>query len=147
MAWSGRPPEDLGPPSRQSLVRSGAGRTRTAHHTARLGGRGRGQRLAVLLQPQVVEPAAALHIGDPYKAKCIGIHWEFMFARSRFQTGDMICQHRILARVGSLVEAGRLRTTLSEVLGPIDAANLREAHRRLESGTTIGKLALAGWGD
>ena len=108
--------------------------------------------LGELLAPQshvglIVEPAAAQHIGDPYKAKCIGIHWEFMFARARFQTGDMICQHRILARVGSLVEAGRLRTTLREVLGPIDAANLREAHRRLESGTTIGKLALAGWGD
>ena len=28
---------------------------------------------------------------------------------------------------------------------PINAANLREAHRRLESGTTVGKLVLAGW--
>ncbi|KAF1692329.1 zinc-binding alcohol dehydrogenase family protein [Pseudoxanthomonas koreensis] len=106
--------------------------------------------LGELLAPQghvglVVEPAGPLRIGDPYKAKCIGIHWEFMFARARFRTDDMICQHRILARVGSLVEAGQLRTTLTEVLGPIDAANLREAHLRLESGTTVGKLALAGW--
>lgn len=103
-----------------------------------------------LLAPQghvglIVEPAGPLRIGDPYKAKCIGIHWEFMFARPRFRTADMICHHRILNRVGSLVEAGELKTTLTEVLGPIDAANLREAHRRLESGTTIGKLALAGW--
>lgn len=103
-----------------------------------------------LLAPQghvglIVEPAGPLRIGDPYKAKCIGMHWEFMFARPRFRTADMICHHRILNRVGSLVEAGELKTTLTEVLGPIDAANLREAHRRLESGTTIGKLALAGW--
>ena len=103
-----------------------------------------------LLAPQghvglIVEPAGPLRIGDPYKAKCIGIHWEFMFARPRFRTADMICHHRILNRVGSLVEAGELKTTLTVVLGPIDAANLREAHRRLESGTTIGKLALAGW--
>ena len=103
-----------------------------------------------LLAPQghvglIVEPAGPLRIGDPYKAKCIGIHWEFMFARSRFRTADMICHHRILNRVGSLVEAGELKTTLTEVIGPIDAATLREAHRRLESGTTIGKLALAGW--
>ena len=106
--------------------------------------------LGDLLAPQghvglVVEPAGALRIGDPYKAKCIGIHWEFMFARPRFRTADMICHHRILNRVGSLVEAGELKTTLTEVIGPIDAATLREAHRRLESGTTIGKLALAGW--
>ena len=106
--------------------------------------------LGQLLAPQghvglIVEPAGPLRIGDPYKAKCIGIHWEFMFARPRFQTPDMICHHRILNRVGSLVEAGELRTTLTEVLGPIDAARLRLAHQRMESGTTIGKLALVGW--
>ncbi|UNK57970.1 zinc-binding alcohol dehydrogenase family protein [Pseudoxanthomonas daejeonensis] len=106
--------------------------------------------LGELLAPQghvglIVEPAGALRIGDPYKSKCIGIHWEFMFARPRFRTADMIRHHQILSRVGSLVEAGELRSTLTGVLGPINAANLREAHRRMESGGTIGKLALAGW--
>ncbi|MBO9715546.1 MAG: zinc-binding alcohol dehydrogenase family protein [Pseudoxanthomonas sp.] len=106
--------------------------------------------LGELLAPQghvglIVEPAGALRIGDPYKAKCIGVHWEFMFARPRFRTADMIRHHQILGRVGSLIEAGALRTTLTEVLGPINAANLREAHRRMEAGSTIGKLALAGW--
>jgi len=108
------------------------------------------QPLGELIAPQghlglIVEPAGELRIGDPYKAKCIGIHWEMMFARAHFRTPDMIEQHRILGRVGSLVDAGELRTTLTEVLGPINAANLREAHRRLESGKTIGKLALSGW--
>ena len=93
----------------------------------------------------IVEPSGLLKIGDPYKAKSVGIHWEMMFARARFRTPDMIEQHRILNRVSSLVDAGELRTTHAETLGPINAANLREAHRRLESGTTIGKLALAGW--
>jgi len=106
--------------------------------------------LGVLLAPQghvglIVEPAGALRIGDPYKAKCIGIHWEFMFARPRFRTADMGEQGRILERVATLVDAGELQGTLGETLGPINAANLREAHRRLESGTTIGKLVLAGW--
>ncbi|KLI99106.1 zinc-binding alcohol dehydrogenase family protein [Luteimonas sp. FCS-9] len=106
--------------------------------------------LGELLAPQghvglIVEPAGALKIGDPYKAKCIGIHWEFMFARPRFRTADMDAHGRILARVAELVDAGRLRGTLTETLSPIDPANLREAHRRLESGRTIGKLAVAGW--
>jgi NADPH2:quinone reductase len=106
--------------------------------------------LGELLAPQghvglIVEPAGALRIGDPYKAKCIGIHWEFMFARPRFHTPDMIRHHQILGRVGSLVEAGALQSTLSEVIGPVNAENLREAHRRMEAGSTIGKLALAGW--
>lgn len=93
----------------------------------------------------IVEPSGLLKIGDPYKAKSIGIHWEMMFARARFKTADMIEQHRLLNRVASLIDAGELRTTHSETVGSINAANLREVHRRLESGTTIGKLVLAGW--
>ncbi|MGE8231890.1 MAG: zinc-binding alcohol dehydrogenase family protein [Stenotrophomonas sp.] len=108
------------------------------------------QQLGELLAPQghvglIVEPAGALRIGDPYKAKCIGIHWEFMFARARFRTADMIEQHRILTRAASLIDAGELRTTLSERLGTINAEHLRQAHRQLEAGSTIGKLALEGW--
>ncbi|WP_407354321.1 zinc-binding alcohol dehydrogenase family protein [Luteimonas sp. R10] len=106
--------------------------------------------LGELLAPQghvglIVEPEDALKIGDPYKAKCIGIHWEMMFARALFRTLDMGEQGRILDRVGELVDAGKLRGTRSETLGRIDAATMREAHRRLESGSTIGKLVLAGW--
>lgn len=93
----------------------------------------------------IVEPAGPLRIGDPYKAKCVGIHWEFMFARARFRTPDMAEQGRILARIAALVDAGRIQDIVSETLGPIDAATLRQAHRRLESGTTVGKLALAGF--
>jgi len=103
-----------------------------------------------LLAPQghvglIVEPAGALRIGDPYKAKCIGIHWEFMFARARFNTADMAEQGRILEQIASLIDAGELRGTRTATLAPINAANLREAHRQLESGRTIGKLVLAGW--
>jgi NADPH2:quinone reductase len=106
--------------------------------------------LGELLAPQghvglVVEPRGALRIGDPYKAKCIGIHWEFMFARAKFRTDDRVEQHRILSRVASLVDAGELRSTRSAHLGAINAANLRQAHRQLESGSVIGKLVLAGW--
>jgi NADPH2:quinone reductase len=106
--------------------------------------------LGVLLAPQghvglIVEPKGALHIGDPYKAKCIGIHWEMMFARPRFGTRDVAEQGRILERVAALVDAGELRTTLTETLIPIDATNLRTAHAQLESGKTIGKVALSGW--
>jgi len=106
--------------------------------------------LGTLLAPQghvglIVEPKGALRIGDPYKAKCIGIHWEMMFARARFRTPDMAEQGRILARVAALVDAGELKSIQREALSPINAANLREAHRRLESGASIGKLVLAGW--
>ena len=57
----------------------------------------------------------------------------------------MAAQGQLLARVAELVDAGRLRSTLQEELGVISAANLRLAHQRIESHTTIGKLVLAGW--
>jgi NADPH2:quinone reductase len=79
------------------------------------------------------------------KNKSASVHWEFMFTRAMFGTADMVRQHEILDRVAELVDQGRLRTTVTETLRPIDAANLREAHRRLESGTSIGKIVLAGW--
>jgi NADPH2:quinone reductase len=68
-----------------------------------------------------------------------------MFTRPRFKTADMIEQHRLLNQVAEWLDSGKLRGTLKETLAPINAANLREAHRKLESGTMIGKLVLKGW--
>jgi len=82
---------------------------------------------------------------QPLMAKSATFAWELMFTRARFRTADMIEQHRILSHVAALVDAGTLRSTVTEVLRPIDAASLRLAHRQLEEGRMIGKLALEGW--
>ena len=79
------------------------------------------------------------------KSKSASVHWEFMFTRAMYGTPDLVRQHEILTRVAELVDLGRLRSTWTETLGTINAANLREAHRRLESGSAIGKITLAGW--
>lgn len=79
------------------------------------------------------------------KPKCLSLHWEFMFARALFQTPDMAEQGRLLDEVAALADRGELRSTLSRELTPINAANLRQAHTQVESGRTIGKLALSGW--
>ena len=75
--------------------------------------------------------------------KSAAFMWEFMFTRAMFQTPDMQAQHELLNAVAALVDSGRLRTTLGEVLGPINAANLKQAHARLEGGRAIGKLVLS----
>ncbi len=82
---------------------------------------------------------------DAIRAKSAALCWELMFTRPRWQTADMIEQHRLLCRVADLLDEGRLRGTLRETLSPINAANLRAAHARIESGTMIGKLVLKGW--
>lgn len=80
------------------------------------------------------------------KPKALTLHWEFMFTRSAFETVDMIEQHRLLARVAALVDAGRLFSTANRNAGEINAANLRAAHALQESGQAIGKTVLAGFG-
>jgi NADPH:quinone reductase len=79
------------------------------------------------------------------KPKCISLHWEFMFARARFETADMGEQGRLLNEVARLVDAGQIRTTMRQNLGSINAANLKRAHALIESGSAIGKLVLAGF--
>ena len=82
---------------------------------------------------------------DVVRSKSATVCWELMFTRPRFQTADMIEQHRLLNQVAERLDAGKLRCTLKETLSPITGANLRKAHERLESGTMIGKLVLKGW--
>ncbi len=80
------------------------------------------------------------------KMKAASLHWEFMFARAMHQTPDMIEQHKLLNWVAQQIDAGRFRTTINKVIAPINAANLREAHRLIETGTAKGKIVLESWG-
>ncbi|MCI1672995.1 MAG: zinc-binding alcohol dehydrogenase family protein [Bifidobacterium tibiigranuli] len=82
---------------------------------------------------------------EPLKAKSITWHWELMFTRPVQQTPDMIAQHELLDRVADLVDEGRLRTTVTRTITPINAATLRQAHELVESGRTVGKVVVAGW--
>jgi zinc-binding alcohol dehydrogenase family protein len=79
------------------------------------------------------------------RPKCASLHWESMFARSSFQTPDMQAQHDLLTEVARLVDAGVIRTTVTDNLGTINAANLKRAHALIEGGRTRGKLVLAGF--
>lgn len=79
------------------------------------------------------------------KPKCLSLHWELMFTRSLFATPDVIAQHRLLDEAAELVDAGVLRSTVGERFGAINAANLTQAHRLLESGRSRGKIVLSGF--
>ncbi|MDR0378862.1 MAG: zinc-binding alcohol dehydrogenase family protein [Candidatus Accumulibacter sp.] len=79
------------------------------------------------------------------KPKSISLHWELMLTRPGYETPDMIAQHRILEELATLVDKGVIRSTYSEHYGKINAANLRRAYARIESGTTRGKIVLEGW--
>ena len=76
------------------------------------------------------------------KTKSASFSWEFMYTRSTFQTEDMSEQHQILNKVADLLDEGILMPTLTQTLNGLSAETLKQAHEQLESGTTIGKLAI-----
>ena len=77
--------------------------------------------------------------------KSVALHLELMFARPAIGGKTMIRQHEILDAVADLVDAGKVRTTLTQRLSPISAVRLREAHAAVESSGMIGKVVVAGW--
>ena len=81
----------------------------------------------------------------PFKRKSVSIHWELMFTRSLYETSDMAAQGTLLNEVAALVDSGKIRTTLSETFGTINAANLKRAHALIESGAAKGKIVLEGF--
>jgi NADPH:quinone reductase-like Zn-dependent oxidoreductase len=79
------------------------------------------------------------------KRKALSLHWELMFTRSLFGTPDVAEQGKLLNAVAALVDAGRIRSTVTDVAGRIDAETLRAVHARIESGTARGKIVLEGF--
>jgi zinc-binding alcohol dehydrogenase family protein len=107
------------------------------------------EQLIAALAPQgklglIDDPTGPLDM-RPLKLKSLSLHWELMFTRSMFQTPDMAQQGVLLNRIAALIDAGQLRSTLSENFGAINATNLKRAHALIETGKAQGKLVLEGF--
>lgn len=79
---------------------------------------------------------------DLFFSKSVTFVWELMFTRSLFQTKDIIKQHELLNELSDLIDNGKLKTTLTGRLEPINAKNLRAVHEQMETGRSIGKIVL-----
>lgn len=90
----------------------------------------------------IVEPREKLHLGDPLKAKCVTIAWEFMAARARFRTPDMHLQGQYLAEIAARCDDGRFPKIHTRVMHGLTVENLREAHAAMERGIAHGKWAI-----
>ena len=101
-----------------------------------------------LMAPQgrfgLIDDAKVINI-MPFKLKAISIHWELMFTRPLFDTPDLEEQGKLLNKVAELVDAGKIKSTATEVAGKINAETLKKAHRQIESNTTKGKIVLEGF--
>jgi NADPH:quinone reductase len=105
--------------------------------------------MAKVIAPQgricsIVETKKPVDLGA-LKKKSATFVWELMFTRPIYQTADMIEQQRLLNIIADLVDNGELVTTVNQIIRPISAKNLRQAHAQIEQGHTIGKVVLADW--
>ena len=76
------------------------------------------------------------------KNKSAGLVWEFMFTKSMFKTKNMVSHHNILTQIASMIDEGKIISTLQQTIGPITPGNIITAHQKLLTGKTIGKIAL-----
>ena len=81
------------------------------------------------------------------KLKALSYSWEFMFARSMFQTEDMDAQSELLNRVSAMLDDGSLISTVNRHCGTMSETTLREALAHQEEGSAIGKTVLDGFCD
>lgn len=93
--------------------------------------------IALIDDPEVLD-------ANMLKSKSLSLRWEFMFARSMFQTDDIEQQHELLNRVADLLDDGTIQSTVTNNLGTLTVENLKEAHVQQESGRVIGKNVLSG---
>ncbi|XP_041978396.1 zinc-type alcohol dehydrogenase-like protein SERP1785 [Aricia agestis] len=77
------------------------------------------------------------------KDKSITLVHEMMSTRIKYNTDDKFRHHEILQEVSKMLESGQLKHTLTKVISPINAQNLKEAHKIMENKTMIGKLVLS----
>ena len=71
--------------------------------------------------------------------------WEWMYTKSYYHTDDMISQHEILDKIAQMLDNGKLKSTLNKTLSPLNAQNLRKAHKLVESGHMTGKVVVSKW--
>ena len=104
--------------------------------------------ISKLIAPQgkfgLIDDPKLLDIGE-FKSKSVSVHWEFMFTRSMFNTIDIEQQSKLLHQVAELVDNHKIKTTLNQTLGKINAKNLKLAHELIETGRAKGKIVLEGF--
>lgn len=102
--------------------------------------------MAELIAPQgricsIVDTATPVDI-NKLKPKSASFIWEFMFTRPMLNTDDIEKQGEILTQIATLVDEGKIRTTLTKTINGFSVDSIKEAHKISESGKAIGKIAI-----
>lgn len=75
------------------------------------------------------------------KPKSVSFSWEFMFTHSNFEV-NIEHQADILEHIAKLIDENKIKSTINKVLSPINEESLSEAHKIIESNSSIGKIVI-----
>ena len=75
--------------------------------------------IAIIDDPETVD----LKTPAQFKTKALTFSWEFMFARTMFQTDDIKKQHELLNRLSGLIDSGEIVSTATNHLGKLSTEN------------------------
>lgn len=99
-----------------------------------------------LIAPQghictIVENAGPLNM-EQLKLKSAALHFELMYTRSMFTTPDIARQGEILDATATLLDEGKISTSLSKTLHGLTVDTLTEAHQLVLEGHMRGKVVI-----
>ncbi len=76
------------------------------------------------------------------KRKSVTFAWEWMFAKSYYGTEDLVSQHENLEKIAKLLDEGKLKSTMTKELHPMNVENIKKAHQLVESQKMMGKVVV-----
>ena len=105
------------------------------------------ENMAEIILPQgkicsILPAFKPLHLA--FFSKSITFSYELMYTRSVYQTADMVAQHHILTQLSDWVEEGKVRSTMTKHLSPLNPETLKRAYENLLTGRAIGKIVVEG---
>ncbi|UQS82505.1 zinc-binding alcohol dehydrogenase family protein [Bombilactobacillus folatiphilus] len=100
---------------------------------------------------ELIQPATGIigtitnlsdHQINDLKRLSVTFAWEWMFAKTYFQTANLESQGRYLRQIALWLDQGLLQSTLTQTVTPFNAAGLKKATQIVESHHAIGKVVL-----
>ncbi|GKQ42979.1 NADPH:quinone reductase [Companilactobacillus sp. RD055328] len=76
------------------------------------------------------------------KPKAASFEWEYMFAKSLYQTQNMATQGQYLSDIARWLDEGKIKSTLNKTFVGFNLNNIKEATKLLEDGHVTGKIVI-----
>ncbi|MDO1605042.1 zinc-binding alcohol dehydrogenase family protein [Lactobacillus sp. YT155] len=102
------------------------------------------QEIVKLIKPfgRIVSITSITSNLNDLKTKAASFEWEYMFAKTMYQTPNLATQGQYLQEIADWLTKGKLESTVTKVYQGINVENIKEATELLDAGHMIGKIVI-----